>query len=156
MPILNYTTSIAVDKTVAEIQAKLVKAKAGAVLAEYDGAGNITALSFKSQTAFGLMAFRLPADPRPMAQVFKNSVQAGTLPRRYLNDLDQARRVTWRIIKDWVEAQLALIETGMVTTEQVFLPYAQNQSGQTLYESLVEKKFGGLLLGEGKPKDTAK
>lgn len=57
----------------------------------------------------------------------------------------QAARVGWRILKDWIEAQLALIETGMVTIEQVFLPYVQNDKGQTLYEAIADKKFAGLL-----------
>src|SRR5438552_18436509 len=44
----------------------------------------------------------------------------------------QAVRVEWRIVKDWVEAQLALIETRMVTAQQVFLPYAIMRDGRTL------------------------
>jgi len=37
--------------------------------------------------------------------------------------MDQSRRVGWRIIRQWLEAQLAIVETQMVTIEQVFLPY---------------------------------
>ncbi|WP_189339127.1 hypothetical protein [Williamsia muralis] len=37
---------------------------------------------------------------------------------------EHALRVAWRITKDWVEAQLAIIETQMVTPAQVF-PRAQ-------------------------------
>jgi hypothetical protein len=60
---------------------------------------------------------------------------------------EHARDVSWRIIKDWVEAQMAIIETCMVTTARVFLPYAVTKNGQTVYEY-----FAGntqLLLGEG-------
>ena len=35
----------------------------------------------------------------------------------------QAIRTSWRILKDWVEAQMALLETGMVTMDEIFLPY---------------------------------
>ena len=55
-------------------------------------------------------------------------------------------RVAWRILKDWVEAQLALIETGMVSVEQVFLPYCQSGNGETLFEAIRKKKFAGLLM----------
>jgi hypothetical protein len=50
-------------------------------------------------------------------------------------------------VKDWVEAQLAIIETRMVTTAQVFLPYAVTTNGQTLYEYIGQNTQ--LLLGEG-------
>jgi hypothetical protein len=43
-------------------------------------------------------------------------------------------RTAWRIIKDWVQAQLALVEINMVTVPQVFLPYAIMQDGRTLWE----------------------
>ena len=45
---------------------------------------------------------------------------------------EQATRVAWRIVKDWLAAQLAMIEAGLVDLEEVFLPYAQNQAGRTV------------------------
>ena len=47
---------------------------------------------------------------------------------------DQARRVAWRIVRDWVEAQMAIVELEMAKVDQVFLPYARTPNGQTLYE----------------------
>lgn len=67
MPLLNYTTSIAADKTVAEIQSMLIKAGASAVLAEYE-AGVITALSFKMKMGEQELSFRLPTDPKPVSE----------------------------------------------------------------------------------------
>ena len=51
------------------------------------------------------------------------------------------------ITKDWVAAQLAIIETRMVTTAQVFLPYAITRNGQSVYEYIGQNT--GLLLGTG-------
>jgi hypothetical protein len=56
--------------------------------------------------------------------------------------------ITWRILKDWTEAQLALIETGMVSVEQIFLPFAQSENGETLFEAIKRKRFAGLLMEE--------
>lgn len=149
MALLNYTTSIAVDKTLSEIQNRLAKARAQALLTEYDGAGNPVALSFRIMTEFGQMAFKLPADPQPVAAILNQQVKAGLIPRRFQNDVPQARRIAWRIVKDWVEAQLAIVETGMVTITQVFLPYAQNpQTGETVYQRFVESRFDTLALPE--------
>ena len=47
----------------------------------------------------------------------------------------QAIWTAWRIIKDWIEAQLALVE---VTVPQVFLPYAVLRDGRALTEHVVD------------------
>lgn len=149
MGLLNYTTEIPATKSMAEIQQLLVKAKASAMMTEFDGAGNAVALSFRVMTQYGQMAFTLPANPKPIVEILNRQSSTGIIPRRYKNDVDQARRVAWRIVKDWVEAQLAIVETGMVTIDQVFLPYAQNpDTGETLYQRMVATRFSGLALPE--------
>jgi hypothetical protein len=40
-----------------------------------------------------------------------------------------------------------MIEAGLVDFEQVFLPYAQDATGRTLYELMRERKFQPLLPG---------
>ena len=135
--LLNYTTSVAAEKSVAEIQAKLARAGAHQVLHEYDPEGVIAAVAFRIKTEFGDMAFRMPADIDKVHAVLKRQ-----FPRGKYSERQQAARVGWRIVKDWVEAQLALIETGMATIEQVFLPYWQGGTdGRTLYEVLRDRKF---------------
>jgi hypothetical protein len=37
---------------------------------------------------------------------------------------NQAVRTAWRIIREWVQSQLALVEVNMATISQIFLPYA--------------------------------
>jgi len=140
MALLNYTTSIAPEKTVAEIQAKLAKAGAFQILHEYRrGTGELIGLSFRIETEFGNMAFELPARIEAVEAVLQKQFPRGKVKR------EQAVRVSWRILKDWVEAQLAIVETGMVSLEQVMLPFAQNEQGQTLFEALAQKRFAGLL-----------
>ena len=57
--------------------------------------------------------------------------------------------MSWRIIKDRVEAQMALVETQMVTTAQVFLPYAIMRDGKTLAQHVEQDP--NFLLGDGTP-----
>lgn len=45
----------------------------------------------------------------------------------------------------WVEAQLALVDTGMVRTEQVFLAYMQTGINETLYDRFEKADFKPLL-----------
>ena len=49
--------------------------------------------------------------------------------------MQQANRTAWRIIKEWILAQMALIDTEMVAVEEVFLPYMLTDK-QTLYQAL--------------------
>ena len=55
----------------------------------------------------------------------------------------QAIRTFWRILKDWVEAQMALLENGMVTMDETFLPYML-AGGQNLYQTLAYGEFRAL------------
>lgn len=143
MSLLNYTTQIDAFKTISEIQQLLGKAGASAVMTEMDDNGYIVALSFKIRMDDKEIAFKLPTDWRPVLQVLERDPK---VPRR-LRSQEQALRVAWRITKDWIEAQIAFIETTMVTTAQVFLPYAVTSNGQSLYEYIGQNTQ--LLLGEG-------
>lgn len=46
----------------------------------------------------------------------------------------QAERTAWRNVRDWIMAQMAIIEAGMVQMEEVFLPYMTDGKGRTVYQ----------------------
>jgi hypothetical protein len=125
----------------------LAKAGARQVMHDYDDSGNIVALSFSLELDGQRIGFRLPSDWRPVQQILIGIRRKNTRLERSIESEDHARDVAWRIIKDWVEAQLAIIETRMVTTAQVFLPYAVTNTGQSLYEYIGQHTQ--LLLGDG-------
>lgn len=131
MALLNYTTTIDAHKSIMEIQSLLAKAGASAIMSEYDDTGNIVALSFRLKLNDQFISFTLPTNWRPVQAVL---IEQRRRNSRIKTDEHQARRVAWRITKDWVEAQLAIIETRMVTTAQVFLPYAVTSNGETMYQ----------------------
>jgi len=137
--LLNYTTGVSVRRTASEIQDALVKAGAHAVMAEYRD-GECIALNFAVPTSFGQRAFHLPVDPIPVEKILRRQAGRGQIERRYSN-ADQAARVAWRIVKDWVEAQVALIETEMVSLEQVMLPYMRAEGDKTVYELMLEHQL---------------
>ena len=141
MPILNYTTSIAVEKTTSEIQGKLSKAGAQAVLTEYDNEQVLSSIAFRMMCSGIVVSFRLPAQIDRIYVLLQND---NAVPRR-LKTREQAARVAWRIIKDWIEAQLAIVEAEQAEMVEVFLPYAQNPTtGATLFEQLSNEKFALL------------
>jgi len=153
--LLNYTTEIKVDKTLIEIEKMLVDAGAQRILKEYDTDGNITTLSFMIQTDKGLIPIRMPMNVKAVMQVINTQTDEYTksrsgsrlkVPKRYYNDWEQARRVGWRIIKDWLESQLALIQLQMVKIQEIFLPYIIGIDGKTVYENIESQGFKGYLL----------
>ncbi len=148
MALLNYTTSTSVDTSVSQVQAALSKVGVSGVLTEYED-GYVTALSFRLKLNDQDISFRLPTDWKPVLEALRQQKARRVRGHGGIRlTEDQARRVAWRITKDWVEAQCAFIETMMVTTAQVFLPYAVTPSGQSLYEYIGGNT--GLLLGDGR------
>ena len=134
MALLNYTTQIAAEKTVGEIQKMLAKAGAKRCGLEFDGE-EVIALSFEIVTAHGPRSFEFPANIDGVLDVLKRQKRAGqlSLPESKIHRA-QACRVAWRILKDWLEAQLALIESRQATLEQVMFPYLLVEPGTTLFQ----------------------
>ena len=64
---------------------------------------------------------------------------------RYIKDENQARRVAWRQIYRWIQSQLALIITGMVSPTEVFLPYMLLSEEKTVYDRYIEGGFAGYI-----------
>lgn len=142
--LFTYTTKIEPSKTIGEIQENLVQHGAKSVMANYTDHGTIEALSFMIVTPEKkVMAIRLPCDAKPVLRVLDQQYRQGKVPRPLVNE-EQALRVAWRIVKYWVEAQMALLETQMVKMEQVFLPYAIVKNGKTLFEAMQHDNFGLL------------
>lgn len=141
MPILNYTTSIAVERTAADIHGLLVKGKATAIMNEY-AAGILSSIAFRMDTKHGIIHYKLPANTRGVLAAMQRNKK---VPRNKCT-MEQAARVGWRIVKDWVEAQLAIIEAEIADMPQVFLPYAVTGTGQTVYERFDKGGCGTLAI----------
>lgn len=139
MPLLNYTTKVDVYTTLGAIQGQLVKHGAKKIMQDYDDQGHITALSFLVDTPGGLRGIRLPANVEAVYKVL--------IRQKVKCDREQAERVAWRIVKDWVEAQMAILESEMVQMDEIFLPYMVNNSGQTLFQAYRNNQL--MLEGGG-------
>lgn len=138
MPIKNYTTKIDAYTSIGEIQGALARSGAKQIMVEYENERPM-AISFTIQRGDRLCGFRLPAATEGTLRVFaKQKLNAKP---------EQAEMTAWRNVRDWVLAQLALIECCDVPVDQVFLPYLVDQSGRrTLYEAY---SSGQLMLGNG-------
>lgn len=131
MAILNYTTKIDPVKTVSEITKILVKHGAKKIVADYDDNGSPVAITFMVSVQDNPIAYSLPANHRGVLK----AMQKQRVERRYQTE-DQAKRVAWRIVKDWIEAQVAIVQAEVADMAEVFLPYAVTKNGNTLYNEL--------------------
>jgi hypothetical protein len=131
------TTQIEADKTAAELMSILARSGARQVAMEYDTNRQISGLRFTIPTAGGDACFALPARLEPLLKYVRE-------------DKAQARRVAWRQLLRWCQAQLALIEVGMVKAEEVYTPYLVLPTGQTLFAALAESKFKMLAAPEAR------
>jgi len=137
MAIKNYTSSVDIYTSLGEIQGALARTGAAKIVVDYE-AGKPTAVTFVLDTPQGIRGFLLPACFDGTERVFKK--------QKLKLDREQIERTAWRNIRDWVLAQIALVECAEVPLDEVFLPYLTDGKGTTLYQ-LYESGRMPLLLG---------
>lgn len=155
MPIKNYTTEVAEEKTVAEIQSLLAMKGARSIQINYNDQGRPTAVSFVIIFQEMPIPFQLPCNFDGVFNAMKREYKDIYARNRFERNSEskaQARRVAWRIVKNWVEAQIALIEADQATMAQVFLPYAVVNNGEqrvSMYDRFLEQVSNQKVLGTG-------
>lgn len=142
MAIKNYTSIVDVHKSLGEIQGALASHGARKIMVDYDEGNRPVCVTFALQAPDGLRGFCLPANIEGVQAVFaQQEIKA---------DPGQAERTAWRNLRDWVLAQMAIIEAGQAAMDQVFLPYLTDPQGRTLYEAYQGGRLS-LGCGEGAP-----
>ena len=148
------TTQIPTERSAGEITSLLVRVGASQIATEYAG-GKICGLRFVlSRPGLGDMLFALPARTAPVYQWLskhkphKTSYSRCSREEYEEKQREEAERIGWRQLFRWVEAQIALMDLGMVSAQEVFLPYLTiDVSGQTLFQRF---EGSGLKMIAGK------
>lgn len=142
----NYTTQVSVEKTVGEIESLLAKYGARRVLKDYDSDG-LSALSFMIDYNGSFVPIRLPARVDKVVSMLNEQVRKGNIPKKFKDNIEQARRIMWRILLDWVDSQMTMVEIGQKELLEIFLSdVCEINSNSTLYEKLIGTGFKGYLL----------
>ncbi|WP_394941187.1 hypothetical protein [Psychromicrobium sp. YIM B11713] len=153
---VNYTTKISAAQTVAEMQALLAGHGARRISVDHDSSGVPSSLDFALGTPHGLRAFSLPASVDHMQRLLAAEDAAGLLKsgsKAERTSRTQAERVAWRVMKTWLEAQLALVSAEMIDIDQALLAFLQvDGTGWTLYEIYKERE--SLTLSPGSNETT--
>ena len=117
---LNYTTEVAAQKSVAELTNLLVGKGASEILQEYGPDAILTGLKWSLNTKHGKLGFAMPANVNGVFDMLtRERVRVKSPEARRA----QAERTAWRNVLVWTKAQLALLEAQQATFEEIFLPY---------------------------------
>jgi hypothetical protein len=148
---LNYTTKIPVHQTVAECQSILAAAGASSAAVHFED-GQPAGLSFSLKTPHGTRAFTLPVNIDGVERVLAAADRDGefaALKRKagIFSSREHAARVAWRVIKDWLEANLALIAAEMVSIDEVMLPWLHIDDDRTLWQAYKDREQAALEAG---------
>jgi hypothetical protein len=146
------TTQVSPLKTAGEITELLVRARATQIATEYDS-GRISGLRFIIPAAGKHYCYELPVRVDPVFKLLngrrpKDTWRRGNQAEWADKDHEQAERVAWRQLLRWIQAQLAMIEVGMVAADEVFLPYLQSQDGRSMYQLFAANEFKMLSAPE--------
>ena len=125
------TTKKEPEETGAEIEALLRQYGLRHFNKEYDGSGEIIGCYFVLSMRGKDIPIKLPINWLPLWRLAEHG------ETRYIRDQAQAQRVAWRQVLRWIEAQLAIVDIGMVDIAEVFLPYMLINKKTTLYQHLV-------------------
>lgn len=161
----NYTSNVPVVQTLAEIEKVLIKCGVTGIQKDYhpSGSGKVIAVTFQIKFTDGqpAISIRLPAnEERALQALWMDYVDGESVEKvnggderilynnrkqKRRNDFrDQAERTAWRIVRDWIEVQMSMIQMQQADFLQVFLPYVWDGK-LSYYDRLNQSKFAGLL-----------
>ncbi len=155
----NYTSDVPVSQTIFKIEQVLIRCGVSGIMKEYGStAGDIVAITFKIDTATGPMTVKLPVNKdRCLEALWLDYVDGDKLSpdgksvqwssrkkKRKVDFAEQAARTAWKIVQDWVEVQMSMIQTKQADFEEVFLPYLYD-GRTTVYQRVVDQGFKALL-----------
>lgn len=142
MAMKNYTSEVPISSSMARIEKNLVIAGAKKIMRDYDADGNCISISFQIVTDRETLGFQLPSR---VEAIYKKLYSKYTRPTTKSEEIvrAQAGRTAWKIISDWVEIQITMIELEQAELAQVFLPYLFDGK-QTFYDKFKKDGFKAL------------
>jgi len=126
-----------------KIQRLLSENGAQKVMMDYRGDGTLESITFAMMINGKLAGFRLPAMVDNVAEImFGGEDRWGRKKDINQSHRDKAYITAWANIRDWLDAQMALVQTRQAEVVQIFLPYMVMKDDRTLYEQVIsDPKF---------------
>jgi hypothetical protein len=159
----NYTSDVPVSESIRRIEEVLLRCGVKNIAKEYGLNQKIVAITFRVEEQSGRgWTIRLPADEQRATDALfldyadgqpiskdgqRIEYWSGRKRKQRKDFVAQGERTAWRIVKDWVEVQMSMIQLKQADLMEVFLPYAYD-GRRTYYQALKESNYAGLLPNE--------
>lgn len=155
----NYTSTVAPSVTIYRIEQLLIRIRAARIAKEYSPAGEMKGILFQIEIEAGKpVTIKLPADVEGALNALwldyasgerlsgdGNEVWGnGRKRKRKAEFRKQAECTAWKLMQDWLEVQVSMIQLKQADFLQVFLPYAWD-GRRSYYQSLKEGGFRALM-----------
>lgn len=162
----NYTSDVSAYESIRRIEQVLIQCGVKNIGKEYGLHQKVVALTFTIEDEGRPWTIRLPADEKAATEALwvdymgndllpDGKVKWSSRKSKTRADFEkQGERTAWRIVKDWVEVQMSMIQLKQVTPLTVFLSYAWDGK-RTYYQALKESGYAGLLVAPKPEKDDA-
>ena len=142
----NYTSKVPASTSIAYIERKLVQHGATRILKTYDSDKRVEGICFALPIDGVDVHFKLPARVANCEAVLRANLSSRAQPETVKKVPAQAERTAWKIVSDWIDAQMAMIELAQIEVMEVFMPYIFDGK-QTYYELVKKKGYKALLPG---------
>jgi hypothetical protein len=162
----NYTSDVPVSQTIYRIEQVLITCGIQGITKEYGPAGEVLAITFhaKLEGHDKPISVRLPAnEAEAQNALWLNYVDGDKLSpdgksihwnsrkrRTWASFKDQASRTAWKIVQDWVEVQMSMVQMKQAELMQVFLPYAWDGK-RTFFAAMKDNGFKLLTAAKSDP-----
>jgi hypothetical protein len=156
----NYTSEVPVSQTIHRIEQVLIKSGVCGITKEYaDTNGTIAALTFRLYSFDSQVTIRLPVSKDSALDALwldyadgdklsddGQSLHWSSKKKKQRSDFTaQAERTAWKIMQDWVEVQMSMIQMKQAEPMQVFLPYVMVDDQTSVFQQIKATHFKGLL-----------
>lgn len=157
----NYTSEVPVFQTITRIEKVLIQCGVLSIEKEYGPAAEVSAIRFKIPgPTGGTLNVRLPADKdRAQDALWLNYADGAEVTsdgkfknwqsykKKTRKDFaQQAERTAWKIVQDWVEVQMSMVQLRQAEAAEVFMPYVWD--GKASFFQRVKAANFPLLLNQ--------
>jgi hypothetical protein len=144
--IKNYTSDVGVDKSLWIIKKRLVGAGASHIAEFYnEEEHSLEGILFQIKVNGNYVTYKLPSSVNDVRDYFLSAIKKehrGTRERV----VEQALKTAWKLLADWVDIQISMIEVGKKDFQELFFQYAYSQvKDKTVYEMLQNNYINNLL-----------
>jgi hypothetical protein len=141
----NYTSTVPVINSINKIEYRLAQAGATHIGKTYEKE-RPTGLMFQLMINNIPNTFQIPAKTEKVYHYMYSQKRKRPTAIQADSIRQQADRTAWKILADWVDIQITLIQMEQAEAAEIFLPYHFNhKTGQTLFQEVKENNFKYLL-----------